>query len=100
MHTDLTPAERRVIAYVRQPLSLEPQPGMPVEIRTRGVVRQVGLSEIANVSRPLDLISSTLRLPGFDSEIDRGLAFSVPIPADLHVHPGELVDVVVLSPGK
>lgn len=95
-----SPKSSRVIAYVRQPLALEPQPGMPVEIRTRGVVRQVGQSEIANVSRPLDLISSTLRLPGFDSEIERGLAFSVPIPADLNVHPGELVDVVVLSHGK
>jgi len=95
-----SPNSTRIIAYVRQPLSLEPHPGMPVEIRTRGVIRQIGQSEISNVGRDLELISSTLRLRGFDNELDRGLAFSVSIPPELQVHPGELVDVIVRAPGK
>lgn len=90
-----TPKSDRIVGFVRQPLTLEPRPGMTVEIRTRGAVRQVGQSRIAQVGADLELIDPTLRLPGSDGAIQRGLAFSVPLPPELQVRPGELVDLLV-----
>ncbi|MGE3312885.1 MAG: HlyD family secretion protein [Limisphaerales bacterium] len=89
------PRSERIVGFVRQPLTVEPQPGMAVEIRTRGAVRQVGHSMIDNVGADLELVASPLRLRNFDNSVERGLAFSIPIPDDLRVHPGELVDVIV-----
>src|SRR5690606_32622571 len=33
----------RIIGFLRQPLPLEPQPGMDVEVRTRTFIRRTGL---------------------------------------------------------
>lgn len=85
----------RIIGYIRQPLVLEPRPGMPVEIRTRGPVRQTATSKVLNVGVDLEMVVSPLRLRGFDNSTERGLAFSVELPPSLNVHPGELVDLVV-----
>jgi multidrug resistance efflux pump len=85
----------RIVGYVRQPLTLEPRPGMPVEIRTRGPQRQIALSRISGVGSDLELVVSPLRLRGFDNSTERGLAFFVDLPPELQVHPGELVDLVV-----
>ena len=94
------PKSERIVGYVRQPLSVEPRPGMPVEIRTRGTLRQVGQSQITSVGADLELVASPLRLRGFDNAVERGLAFSIPIPPEIQVHPGELVDVVVMPSGN
>lgn len=85
----------RIVGYVRQPLSLEPRPGMPVEIRTRGPHRQIANSRITGVGSDLELVVSPLRLRGFDNAVERGLAFFVDLPPELRVHPGELVDLIV-----
>ncbi|MBL9138736.1 MAG: HlyD family efflux transporter periplasmic adaptor subunit [Verrucomicrobiales bacterium] len=85
----------RIIGYIRQPLVLEPRPGMPVEIRTRGPVRQTATSKVLSVGVDLEMVVSPLRLRGFDNSTERGLAFAVELPASLNVHPGELVDLIV-----
>lgn len=85
----------RIVGYVRQPLTLDPRPGMPVEIRTRGPHRQIAHSRISGVGSDLELVLSPLRLRGFDNSVERGLAFFVDLPPELQVHPGELVDLVV-----
>lgn len=89
------PHSERIVGYVRQPLTLEPRPGMPVEIRTRGPRRQVVQSQILGVGSDLELVVSPLRLRGFDNSVERGLAFFVALPPELQVHPGELVDLIV-----
>lgn len=94
-----SPKSERIVGYVRQPLTLEPQPGMAVEIRTRGAVRQVSASQISHVGSDLEIVASPLRLRGFDNAVERGLVFAIPIPPELQVHPGELVDVIVRNPG-
>ncbi len=53
-----SPRSDRIIGYIRQPLVIEPHPGMAVEIRTRGAVRQVGHSQISNVGADLELVAS------------------------------------------
>lgn len=85
-----------IVGYVRQPLTLRPEPGMPVEIRTRGPRRQFATSTVRSVGSDLDQVNSPLRLRGVDnSVVERGLAFFVDLPPALDVHPGELVDLVV-----
>lgn len=96
--TITSPHSRHIVGYVRQPLVIEPQPGMPIEIRTRGPKRQIVSSTILSVGSDLDLVVSPLRLRGFDNSVERGLAFLVALPSDLQVHPGELVDLVVRPP--
>lgn len=93
-----SPTAERIVGYVRQPISINPQPGMKVEIRTRGPVRQSTHAEITHVGSDLELVASPLRLRGFDNGVEHGLAFSVPIPPDLKVRPGELVDLIVHQP--
>lgn len=90
-----SPISERIIGYIRQPLSVEPKLGMPVEIRTRGGLRQIGQSQISDVGTGLELVASPLRLRGFDNAVERGLAFAIPIPPEMQVHPGELVDLIV-----
>jgi len=90
-----SPKSKRIVGFIRQPLILEPRPGMVVEIRTRGATRQVGQSRISEVGADLELINSPLRLRGFDNATERGLAFMVPLPPELRVLPGELVDLMV-----
>jgi multidrug resistance efflux pump len=85
----------RIIGYIRQPLILEPRPGMPVEIRTRGPQRQTATSKVVSVGVDLELVVSPLRLRGFDNSTERGLAFAVELPPSLDLHPGELVDLIV-----
>lgn len=85
----------QIIGYVRQPLTLDPKPGMAVEIRTRGPRRQVARSNIRSVGIDLETVAAPMRLRGFDNAVERGLAFFVDLPPDLDVHPGELVDLVV-----
>lgn len=93
--TITSPQSTHIIGYVRQPLVIEPHPGMPIEIHTRGPKRQVVTSTILSVGGELELVTSPLRLRGFDNAVERGLAFMVALPSDLEVHPGELVDLIV-----
>ncbi len=95
LSTVTSPHSEHIVGYVRQPLIIDPRPGMPVEIRTRGPKRQVVRSSIRSVGSDLELINSPLRLRGFDNAVERGLAFFVDLPPELDVHPGELVDLVV-----
>jgi multidrug resistance efflux pump len=84
-----------IVGFVRQPLNLSPRPGMAVEIRTRGPKRQIASSNIRSVGSDLEQVASPLRLRGFDSSVERGLAFYVDLPPSLEVHPGEVVDLIV-----
>ncbi len=94
--TSITSAHsEHIVGFVRQPLILDPRPGMSVEIRTRGPKRQIATSSIRSVGSDLELAGSPLRLRGFDSSVERGLAFFVDLPPGLDVHPGELVDLIV-----
>lgn len=83
----------RIIGFIRQPLSFEPRVGDPVEVRTRGQQRQVGMGEVLKIGARLELFTQPLRVRGFDSSQERGLPVLVSLPPGLRVHPGELVDL-------
>lgn len=85
----------RIVAYVRQPISIEPKVGMEVDIRTRTLPKQLARGKILQVANRMELFSAPMRMRGLDTTQERGLPFLVSKPANLKVHPGELVDVVL-----
>lgn len=89
----------RIIGFVRQPVTIEPKPGMQVEIRTRTFLRRSGVATIAQVGRQLEPISPTLltamRLPVSAIPTEFGLRVHITLPPNLELRPGEQVDVIV-----
>lgn len=85
----------RIIAYVRQPLMLDLQPGMQVQVRTRGRGARTATSQILHVGSEIEPILTPSFLRPFNLDVDHGLAFSVAVPPDLPVLPGEMVDLTV-----
>ncbi len=90
---------KRIIGFLRQPLPLEPKPGMSVEIRTRSLVRRMGSATVAQVGQQLEPISPTIlaamRLPVSPLPTEFGLRIHITAPTGLELRPGEQVDVIV-----
>jgi multidrug resistance efflux pump len=89
----------RIIGFLRQPLPLEPKPGMEVEVRTRTFIRRTGVARVAQVGSQLEPISPTLlaamRLPVAAIPTDFGLRVHVTAPEGLTLRPGEQVDLII-----
>jgi multidrug resistance efflux pump len=86
----------RIVGYMRQPLAIQPQNGMPCEIRTRTFKRLKSESVITAVGAQFEVITN-LSLLRPDQMPDVGLPVAISMPADLkaHLRPGEVVDVIV-----
>lgn len=86
----------RIVGYMRQPLAIQPQNGMPCEIRTRSWKRLKSEGVIIAVGAQFETITN-LALLRPDQMPDIGLPVAISMPADLkaHVRPGEAVDVIV-----
>jgi multidrug resistance efflux pump len=87
----------RVLAFVRQPLNIEARLGMKIEVRARSGHRPAGFGEVVSVGSQLEAVIPTL-LPrtssaGNSGTSELGLPLLVSLPADLPVHPGELVEL-------
>lgn len=50
----------RVVAFIRQPIQIQAQLGMKVEVRARGGRREMGIGEVLRIGSQLEPISSTL----------------------------------------
>jgi len=85
----------RIIGYVRKPFSEVPRQGDIVTIRRLSTKREQAQGVVLDVSGQLEIITPTLiaAQPGFRVEL--GLPFSVSVPADLGLIPGEPVDLIV-----
>ena len=97
----------RVVSFIRQPIQVQTQPGMKVEVRARGGKREVGVGEVLRVGSQLEPISPSLlpRTSGMPaggnsggSTIENGLPVLVSLPANLTLYPGEVVDLRVVTP--
>jgi multidrug resistance efflux pump len=88
----------RVTGYLRQPLVIEPKPGMVAEIRTRTNPVKVAETTITYVGATLEAISPTvlaaMRLPPVPTP-ETALRVDFAIPSGLSLRPGEHVDVVI-----
>jgi HlyD family secretion protein len=85
----------RIVGYLRPPIYQEPQPGMKVEVRTRGAHREVGVATIVEVGTQLEAVPVTLLGPIKFASTELGLPVDISLPANLKIRAGELVDIVL-----
>lgn len=85
-----------IIGYVKQPISVEPTPGMRVKVLTRRTPRSESWGEILAVGAQFEAITNVALLRA-DGRADHGLPVSVSLPAPFKslLHPGEVVDLHV-----
>lgn len=84
-----------IVGYLRQPFPVEPEVGMPVEVRTRATRSVSRLSRILQVGAQLEPITNSLAMLKPGNLVDMGLPIEVNLPPDLKVRPGELVDLII-----
>lgn len=89
----------RIMGFVRQPLSVVPQPGDIVQVRSRGQQGRKAEAKVVRVGVRLELFTQPLRVRGFDASMERGLPVLLTCPEELGLHPGELVDLIPLPSG-
>jgi multidrug resistance efflux pump len=81
-----------IVAYIRQPLPIEPAVGMAVEVRSRNAGKTVGLGNILSIGSQMEPLTPVYQRPFFDA-YESGLPILVSLPPELDVRPGELVDL-------
>jgi multidrug resistance efflux pump len=87
----------RIVAYLRQPVPLEPKIGAAVEVRTRTFQRQVSLARVNNVGAQFEPITNVLAVAHPNGTFDFGLPVEITLPPGLKVRPGEVVDLTIRS---
>jgi multidrug resistance efflux pump len=87
----------RIVGYLRPPLLAGPKVGTRVTVRTRGLRQQVGFAQIVAVSMQLETIPPVLSGLARFNGIEQGLPIDISLPANLGLHPGELVDITLAS---
>ncbi|MBM3830349.1 MAG: HlyD family efflux transporter periplasmic adaptor subunit [Verrucomicrobia bacterium] len=93
--TVTAPRPDRIIAFLRQPLTFDPKPGMKVVIRPRARSRKTFDAMIDKVSPQLAPIRGALLPPG-QTRIELGLPIIIEkIPAELALYAGEIVDLTI-----
>jgi multidrug resistance efflux pump len=85
-----------ILGYLRQPVRVEPEPGMQVRVRTRGLAKRAALTRVYRVGSSMEEIAMSLRLRGWESLPEKGLPVLVHLPPELPVKPGEVVDLILL----
>ena len=97
--TITAPRPDRLIAFLRQPLTFDPKPGMKVTIRPRARSRKTYEATIDKVSPQLAPIRGALLPPG-QTRLELGLPIIIEkLPADLSLYAGEIVDLTI-HPGE
>ena len=87
----------RIVGYLRVPLAAQPTVGMEVQVRTRGLRREVGKATVTEVGTQLESVPPTLLGPINFANIVQGLPVDISLPANLNILPGELVDITLPS---
>jgi multidrug resistance efflux pump len=88
------PRAERIIAYLKQPIPFEPEVGMPVEVITRSMNPQRFMTQIAQVGARVEAITNALAYVATGALVDTGLPLILPVPQDVQIRPGELVEVL------
>jgi multidrug resistance efflux pump len=86
----------RIVGYVRKPFSTIPKPGDTIQIRKQSFKREVAQGTVLDVGGQLEAIGLNLA-PATAGTNELGLPFSVSIPAELALIPGEPVDLILIS---
>jgi len=88
------PETRRIIAYVRQPVTRVPTTNDPVTITTRSQPRLTVRSQIVRVGAQLEPINPAL-LAADSKRMEVGLPLVVAIPEGIRLVPGEYIDLYI-----
>ncbi len=83
-----------VLAYVRQPLRVQPEVGMAVRIRAPSRDRGEGVGRVLRVAAQLEPLPELLLGPGLRPE--KALPLIVSLPAGIAVRPGERLELALL----
>lgn len=86
----------RIIGYLRQPLPLEPEVGMHVEVRKRTPKAPAYHALIRHVGSQFEPITNALAMIRPGQAVDLGLPIEVSLPPSLKGRPGELVQLTLL----
>lgn len=86
----------RIVAYVRQPLNVQPKVGDMVDVSARTGTRRTAPARVLQVGTQLELIEPALLPASMSSSrvAEYGLPLLVEIPATLKLAPGEIVNLV------
>ncbi len=87
----------RIVGYLRAPIITEPKVGMPVQIRTRTLRRQIGQAKIVEVGAQMEKVPPPLLGAMRLADIELGLPIDISLPSNLTIRAGELVDITFLS---
>ncbi len=87
----------RIIGYLHSPITDQPRVGMQVQVRTRGLHREVGQATITEIGTEIEPVAPALLGPVKLANLEMGLPISISIPPDLRIMPGELVDLTILT---
>jgi multidrug resistance efflux pump len=83
-----------VIAYLRQPLRVEPTVGMAVRVTAPARDRGAGLGRVLQVSAQLEPLPELLLAPGMRPE--KALPLLISLPEGMRVRPGERLELSLL----
>ena len=86
---------QRIVGYLRPPFPLEPEVGMPVEVRTRSRQPRTCLAKVTEIGSQIEAITNALAFGRSGVPTDIGLAIAVSLPSALKTRPGEVVDLVM-----
>jgi multidrug resistance efflux pump len=82
----------RIVAYVPQPISVEPVVGMPVRVTSRSLRRNSGVGHVESVGAWMSPISPALLSHPLPQQfVQIGLPVWVSVPPGMNFRPGELV---------
>ena len=101
-------SSHNIIGYLRQPLTLQPKVNMAVRVRTRSYERLIGMGKIIAVGHQMQSINDYLLPPTKYDITEQGLPVLVSLPDEfktrpgepLKVHPGEMLDMMILPDQK
>lgn len=88
------PETRRIIAYVRQPVTRVPTTNDFATITTRSQPRQTARSPILHVGAQLEPINPAL-LAADSKRVEVGLPIVVAVPDGIHLVPGEYINLII-----
>ena len=90
----------RVVAYLRQPYRVDPKVGMTARITTRTHKREAFSSHVIQVGAQMEILTNAIALVRPDTLVDAGLPVIVRVPDEIHIRPGEIVDVLFSESAK
>lgn len=90
-----SPRSERIVAYLRQPFTFDPQPGMEVQVLLQNEPRQKFTTKIAHVGAQLEAITNALAFVQQGALMDVGLPIILEVPPEVRLRPGETVSVML-----